>query len=161
MLRAGTSRNSSLLRNRNIRHSQIKYNSLGSNTSRLFQQPTDARSILILCSLRVSIYLYTSGKCQLKFNGEWFPSVHPFCHSNFLPASSCIPFTFISIYNINKKIMVVPCTKLFQSFRDSRRQSLNWLRHWPEGSLQCSQNPAILHYPEPDESRPHPHTLFI
>jgi len=31
----------------------------------------------------------------------------------------------------------------------------------PEGSLPCSQKPAIGIYPEPDESNPCPHTLFL
>jgi hypothetical protein len=30
----------------------------------------------------------------------------------------------------------------------------------PEGSLLCSQEPAIGPYPEPDESSPDPHTVF-
>jgi hypothetical protein len=30
----------------------------------------------------------------------------------------------------------------------------------PEGSLPCSQQPAIGPYLEPDESSPHPPTLF-
>jgi len=31
----------------------------------------------------------------------------------------------------------------------------------PEGSLLCSQEPAIGHYPEPDEFSPHLPTLFF
>jgi DNA topoisomerase VI subunit B len=31
----------------------------------------------------------------------------------------------------------------------------------PEGSLQYLQQPANGPYPEPDESSPHPHTIFI
>jgi len=31
----------------------------------------------------------------------------------------------------------------------------------PEGSLLCSQEPATGHYPEPDESSPHPQILFL
>jgi hypothetical protein len=31
----------------------------------------------------------------------------------------------------------------------------------PDGSLRCSQKPAIGPYPEPDESSPHPHTYFF
>jgi hypothetical protein len=31
----------------------------------------------------------------------------------------------------------------------------------PEGSLPCSQEPASSPYPEPDESTPQPHTLFL
>jgi hypothetical protein len=30
----------------------------------------------------------------------------------------------------------------------------------PEGSLLCSQEPNTSPYPEPDESIPHPPTLF-
>jgi hypothetical protein len=30
----------------------------------------------------------------------------------------------------------------------------------PEGSLPCSQEPATCLYPEPNESNPHPQTLF-
>jgi hypothetical protein len=30
----------------------------------------------------------------------------------------------------------------------------------PEGSLSWSQEPATGPYPEPDESNPHPQTLF-
>jgi hypothetical protein len=30
----------------------------------------------------------------------------------------------------------------------------------PEGSLPCSQQPATCPYPEPNESNPHPQTLF-
>jgi hypothetical protein len=30
----------------------------------------------------------------------------------------------------------------------------------PEGSLLCSQQPATVPYPEPDESSPHPPTIF-
>jgi hypothetical protein len=30
-----------------------------------------------------------------------------------------------------------------------------------EGSLRCSQEPAIDPHPEPDESNPHPHTLYL
>jgi hypothetical protein len=30
----------------------------------------------------------------------------------------------------------------------------------PEGSLPCSQEPANSPYPEPNESNPHPQTLF-
>jgi hypothetical protein len=30
----------------------------------------------------------------------------------------------------------------------------------PESSLQCSQQPAISPYPEPEESGPHVPTLF-
>jgi hypothetical protein len=29
-----------------------------------------------------------------------------------------------------------------------------------EGSLLCSQEPATCPYPEPNESNPHPQTLF-
>jgi hypothetical protein len=31
----------------------------------------------------------------------------------------------------------------------------------PEGSLPCSQKPTIGPHPEPDESSPHPHVLFL
>jgi hypothetical protein len=31
----------------------------------------------------------------------------------------------------------------------------------PEGSLPCSQNPATDPYPEPDYSRPYPHSIFL
>jgi hypothetical protein len=31
----------------------------------------------------------------------------------------------------------------------------------PEGSLQCSQQPTTQAYPEPDESNPQFHILFI
>jgi hypothetical protein len=31
----------------------------------------------------------------------------------------------------------------------------------PEGSLLFSQEPAIGPYPEPDDSNPHPQTLFL
>jgi hypothetical protein len=30
----------------------------------------------------------------------------------------------------------------------------------PKGSLLCSKEPAIDFYPEPDDSSPHPQTLF-
>jgi hypothetical protein len=30
----------------------------------------------------------------------------------------------------------------------------------PEGSLACSKGPGTGPYPEPDESTPHPFTLF-
>jgi hypothetical protein len=30
----------------------------------------------------------------------------------------------------------------------------------PEGSLSCSQEPTTCPYPEPNESNPHPQTLF-
>jgi hypothetical protein len=30
----------------------------------------------------------------------------------------------------------------------------------PKGSLLCSQEPATCPYPEPNESNPHPQTLF-
>jgi hypothetical protein len=30
----------------------------------------------------------------------------------------------------------------------------------PKDSLPCTQEPAIVSYPEPVESSPHPHTLF-
>jgi hypothetical protein len=30
----------------------------------------------------------------------------------------------------------------------------------PEGSLPCSPEPATCSYPEPNESNPHPQTLF-
>jgi hypothetical protein len=30
----------------------------------------------------------------------------------------------------------------------------------PEGSLSCSQEPATVPYPEPDESNSHPPTVF-
>jgi hypothetical protein len=30
----------------------------------------------------------------------------------------------------------------------------------PESSLPCSQEPAACPYPEPNESNPHPQTLF-
>jgi hypothetical protein len=31
----------------------------------------------------------------------------------------------------------------------------------PESSLPCSEEPATVSCPEPDESSPHPHTLFL
>jgi hypothetical protein len=31
----------------------------------------------------------------------------------------------------------------------------------PEGSLPCSQEPATGTHPEPDESSPHPDSLFL
>jgi hypothetical protein len=31
----------------------------------------------------------------------------------------------------------------------------------PEGSLPCSQYPATIPFPEPDESRLHPPNLFL
>jgi len=36
--------------------------------------------------------------------------------------------------------------------------SLSWN---PEGSLQCSQQPATGAHHEPDESNPHVHNLFL
>jgi hypothetical protein len=43
---------------------------------------------------------------------------------------------------------------------------LSWSRNStpfmePEGSLPRSQQPATSHYPEPDESGPHPHSPFL
>jgi hypothetical protein len=40
----------------------------------------------------------------------------------------------------------------------SRPLVLRFMEH--EGSLQCSQKPATGPYVEPDESNPHPQTLF-
>jgi hypothetical protein len=31
----------------------------------------------------------------------------------------------------------------------------------PERSLQCTQEPAAVPYPEPDEYNPHPYSLFL